>query len=234
MRRRRPGAKEKDMHAVHVPSVGLDVLLDPSAKAWSTAKPTTLPLMGTPVGLQPTEAIRVAWMGRKIGTVEQVSVAALHDGTNLAFRLAWASAKESRKPTDNDGFPDGAAVLLPVSVDASVMTMGAPGAAVNAWYWRGDDDRGRNVVAEGLGSSRSVDLTAVRVSSQWKGGQWQVVIARPMRVDSAEPLAALAPGDATGFAVAVWDGSNGERAGIKAFSGDWQELLIDALPTAGG
>jgi hypothetical protein len=53
-----------------------------------------------------------------------------------------------------------------------------------------------------------------------------------MRVESSEPVAALAPGDATGFAVAVWDGSNAERAGIKAFSGDWQELQIDALQTA--
>jgi hypothetical protein len=46
-------------------------------------------------------------------------------------------------------------------------------------------------------------------------------------------VAQLEPGAATGFGVAVWDGSGGERAGIKAFSGPlWQELQLDAMPTA--
>jgi hypothetical protein len=45
-------------------------------------------------------------------------------------------------------------------------------------------------------------------------------------------VAQLAPGERTGFALAVWEGSNGERAGIKAFSGDWRELRLGALPSA--
>jgi len=220
------------MQVVHVPSAGLDALLDPDAAAWSKVKATTLELIGTPVGLQPTGAIRAAWMNKKIGAVGRVDVAAIHDGASLAFRLEWASAIENRTPSDNDMFSDGAAVLLPVVVDAPVMTMGAPGLPVNAWYWRGDDERGRHVVAEGLGSSRTADLAAVRTASQWKDGRWRVVIARAMRIGSTEPVAELAPGEATGFAVAIWDGSTGERAGIKAFSGDWQTLEIEALPAA--
>ena len=221
------------MQVVHVPGAGLDVLMDPDATVWSKVKSTTLDLIGTPVGLQPTGAIRASWMNKKIGAVSQVSVAALHDGTNLAFRLEWACANESRSPGDNDQFSDAAAVLLPVVKDAPVMTMGAPGLPVNAWYWRGDDERGRNVVAEGLGTSRTADTAAVHASSQWKGGRWRVVIARALQVESAEPVAELAAGQSTGFAVAIWDGSKGERAGIKAFSGDWQTLEIDAIKTAG-
>jgi DMSO reductase family type II enzyme heme b subunit len=167
-------------------------------------------------------------MGKRIGTVEEARLAAIHDGTHLAFRLEWASPSESRTPGDNDEFPDAAAILLPVSEEASVMTMGAPGAPVNAWYWRGDSDGGRNVIAEGIGSSRTVDQTAVRTSSLWKDGRWQIVLSRAMRIDALEPVATPQPGQTTGFAIAIWDGSNGERAGIKAFSGDWRELRIDA------
>jgi DMSO reductase family type II enzyme heme b subunit len=38
----------------------------------------------------------------------------------------------------------------------------------------------------------------------------------------------LTPGTASKVAFAVWQGGNQERAGIKAFSPDWQELQIDA------
>jgi DMSO reductase family type II enzyme heme b subunit len=58
------------------------------------------------------------------------------------------------------------------------------------------------------------------------------VIARALRVETAEPVAQLAAGQTTGFAVAVWEGGNGERAGIKAFSGEWRELALAAAPTA--
>jgi hypothetical protein len=58
-----------------------------------------------------------------------------------------------------------------------------------------------------------------------------VVIARALRVDTQEPIAQLEPGAETGFGVAVWDGNQGERAGIKAFSGPlWLELQLDAVP----
>jgi hypothetical protein len=39
--------------------------------------------------------------------------------------------------------------------------------------------------------------------------------------------AQLEPGQETGFGVAIWEGSNRERAGIKAFSGDWKPLIIE-------
>jgi DMSO reductase family type II enzyme heme b subunit len=39
---------------------------------------------------------------------------------------------------------------------------------------------------------------------------------------------ALAPGAVSKIAFAVWQGSDQERAGLKAFSPDWQELELDA------
>ena len=210
----------------------LETLFDPDAPAWRGASAESVQLMGTPIGLQPTAAVRASWMDKAIGNIDRVGVRAAHDGRTLAFRLEWSDPTENREISDNTSFPDAAAVLRPAAAESLVMTMGAPGAAVNAWYWRADDSHGRHVVAEGLGTSRTLDLDLVKVQSQWKGGRWRVVIARAMQVKAAAQVAQLKPGEKIGFAVAIWEGAHSERAGIKAFSGDWRELRIDSLPTA--
>jgi complex iron-sulfur molybdoenzyme family reductase subunit gamma len=219
------------MDAPFVPAE-LDALLDPDGAPWRRTRPTSVALTGTPLGLQPTGAVRVAWTGRRIGAVERVAVSALHQGEFLAFRLEWSDDSESRAIVDTTSFPDAAALLLPATPASSAVTMGAPGAAVNAWYWRADEEHGRHVVAEGIGTSRTLDLELVRGRGVWKERRWRVVLARALRVATADPVAQLAPGERTGFALAVWEGSNGERAGIKAFSGDWRELRLGALPSA--
>jgi complex iron-sulfur molybdoenzyme family reductase subunit gamma len=188
-------------------------LLDPDGAAWKEARAERLALMGTPVGLQPTAYVRAAWTGKTIGSVDGVEVTALHNGELLAF--------------------DAAGILLPVVAGAPLVTMGAEGLAVNAWYWRADEpEQGRNITAEGLGTTRPLPGQLVQARGLWKEGRWRVVIARALRVSSSEPVAQLEPGDTTGFGVAIWEGSHGERAGIKAFSGDWHELRLDAATTA--
>jgi DMSO reductase family type II enzyme heme b subunit len=222
------------MQARYVPKFDLDAAAEPGSPLWRVARPESVPLMATPIGLQPNATIQVSWMPPKaIGITVGVEVAAVHDGETLAFRLAWKDASESRELGDTTAFPDACGVLFPAVTGAIVSTMGAPGLGVNAWYWRADEDgRGRQVVAEGLGTTRTVDVDLVRGRGAWKEGGWQVVIARPMRIQTPEAVAQLEAGQVTGFAVAVWEGSNSERAGIKAFSGEWRELSLEALPTA--
>jgi DMSO reductase family type II enzyme heme b subunit len=222
------------MQARYVPKFDLDAAAEPGSPLWRVARPESVALMATPIGLQPNTTIQVSWMPPKaIGVTAGVEVAAVHDGETLAFRLAWKDASESRELGDTTAFPDACGVLFPAVTGAIVSTMGAPGLGVNAWYWRADEDgRGRQVVAEGLGTTRTVDVELVRGRGAWKEGGWQVVIARPMRIQTPEAVAQLEAGQVTGFAVAVWEGSNSERAGIKAFSGEWRELSLEALPTA--
>ncbi len=218
------------MRAHYVTPAEFSAALEPSAAGWQAARAETLRLVGTPLALQPTAAIQVAWAKRKIGVVDRVEVAALHDGARLAFRLDWPDATENREVTDTVTFADAAAVLLEVKPGAPLITMGAPGLPVNAWYWRADEAQGREVVAEGIGTSRTVGTPLVTSRGLWKGGRWHVVIARALRETSHEPVAQLEAGRTTPFAVAVWEGSNGERAGIKAYSGPWRELALDAIP----
>jgi DMSO reductase family type II enzyme heme b subunit len=222
------------MQARYVPKFDLAAAAEPGSSLWGEAKPEAVALIATPIGLQPNTTIQVSWMPPKqIGVVAGVEVAAIHDGETLAFQLAWKDAQEDREIGDVTIFPDACGVLFPAVTGAIVSTMGAPGLGVNAWYWRADEDgRGRQVVAEGLGTTRTIDVELVRGRGVWKEGRWQVVISRPMRIQTFESVAQFEPGQTTGFAVAVWEGSNSERAGIKAYSGEWRELVLEALPMA--
>jgi DMSO reductase family type II enzyme heme b subunit len=222
------------MQAQYAAGFDIEAMLDPDARPWSAGSSDNIKLIGTPAGMQPTAAIRNAYTGKQIGMVQGVKVSAIHNGQDLAFRLEWEDATQNDEIGDTTSFPDAAAIVLPSVPNAPVITMGAPDQAVNAWYWRADEKEGygRQVIAEGLGSSRTIDREIVRTRGSWKDGRWQVVIARPLKIQSPDPVAQIQPGEITGFGVAIWEGSAGERAGIKAFSGNWIELALDGVSTA--
>jgi DMSO reductase family type II enzyme heme b subunit len=211
----------------------LEALLDPQSPPWRAQAGESVQLIGTPAGLQPTEALRVSYTGKVVGAVTSVRVSAIHNGGLLAFRLEWEDPHEDNELLDNDSFPDAAAIALPAAEGAPLVLMGAVGMPVNAWYWRADEpDSARHVTAEGLGTSRTLDVELVKARGTWKEGRWQVVITRAMNVGVAG-AAQVTPGSDTGFGVAIWEGSHKERAGVKAFSGDWKVLTIDPTPAGG-
>lgn len=222
------------MHARYVPRTRLTSLLDPNGPAWKASRAERMKLEGTPLGLQPTGAIRNTWLSKTIGAVPRVDVTAVHDANVVAVRLEWDDPTENREPGDNTDFPDAAAVMFPAVPTAQVATMGGPGSPVNAWYWRADGGTEiRHLVAEGIGTSRTVSIESNQASASWKEGRWRLVITRALEVESKEPVAQLRPGESTGFAIAIWDGANGERGGIKAYTGSrWQAVEFDASPTA--
>jgi DMSO reductase family type II enzyme heme b subunit len=218
------------MQVRYIPRFEADAILDPDAAPWQAGEVETVKLKGTPLDMQPTAAIKVSWAEKKIGAVEVVQVAAVHDGERIAFRVEWSDSTENGEITDTTGFPDGCGILLPTVQYAPMAVMGAVGMAVNAWYWRADENgRGRQVLAEGLGTTRTIDYEQVRGNGVYKNGSWHVVITRAMKVESPDNPAQLEPGQSTGFAVAIWEGGQGERAGIKAISGDdWITLDLEA------
>ncbi len=223
------------MQVRYVPRFEVDAVLQPDAALWQAAKPETVKLKGTPLDMQPSGAIKASWAGKKIGAVGAVQVAAIHDGERIAFRLEWDDPAENSEITDETPFPDGCGVLFPTVQFAPMAVMGAVGMAVNAWYWRADENgRGRHVLAEGLGTTRTIDEELVRGNGVYENGRWHVVITRPMRVKVGdEKPAQFEPGQSKGFGfgfgVAIWEGGQGERAGIKAISGDdWIQLDLEA------
>jgi DMSO reductase family type II enzyme heme b subunit len=204
-------------------------LLDLGGEAWKQVRPSTVVLSPTPLELQPTDYARVSWTGRPYGKAASLRVSSLHNGDEIFFRLLWQDDSLDAKIADINQFVDAAAILFPIAVDAPLIGMGTKGKPVNAWLWRADWERPKNVAAEGMGSTQRRDDPALASSARHQRGQWAVIIARSLNgKDSPAGTVALHPGASTKVAFAVWQGANQERAGIKAFSPDWQELGIEA------
>ncbi len=218
------------MQANYAANIAAEKLLDPADSAWGGVKEETISLMGTPAVMQPTAAIRETWADKKIGSVSAVKIRALHNGSDLAFRLEWDAPNHNKDHGDNSVFPDGAAIAFPLVENAPVM-MGAPKMPLNIWFWRANEQggRGRQVVAEGIGTSDALKDEEVQVNSAWADGKWVVVIIRKLKTANSENAIQLTAGEAAQFSIAIWDGSSGERGGIKSFSGPaWLDLSLAA------
>jgi len=199
--------------------------MDPAAAEWAAAPEETLPLQQTPWASQPSEYARNAWKDRPYGQTAAVAVAAAHNGEALFFRLSWADDSKDDGIRDTTQFADGAAVLFPVRGDAQLQTMGSPEQPVNAWYWRADLEAPLAITATGLGTTVRSKNGSLSAAGSYEAGGWQVVISRPFAA-RGDGVVVLAPGQAGKVGFAVWQGSNQERAGIKATSADWQPLEI--------
>lgn len=187
-------------------------LSSPGGAGWSEISAETVSLSAIPIEAQPTEYVRVKWSELPYGNVSEATVAAAHDGTTAWVRLEWADSEEP-----NVEFPDAAAVYFPAGGEAPVGTIGSEDAGVNMWFWRSDETEGRHLNGNGPGRFRPRD-GSVSAAAELDGGRWAVVLGHS--------LDELSGGGALG--VAVWDGSNEERAGIGAATTEWLSLSIDS------
>lgn len=193
-------------------------LLNAGAHQWDRAPRVHLVLRGTEAASQPSEYVRTAWAGKRVGAVRSLSVQAAHNRQTIFFRMEWADATHNPDYGDGSVFPDAAAVLFPMDGAAPINRMGSPAAAIQAWYWRANHPEfGETLTFHGFATEKRQPGPPVLNSACWSDGHWRLVIGAP--------LAARAPSDVVGFA--IWDGSNQERGGLHSYSQDWQELSIE-------
>lgn len=207
-----------------------DALLDPRNPIWVSAQAQSFPLIATPLNGNPAIKKISPFIEKSTdhGVVTELSVRAVHNGTDLAVGLSWLSDKHD-KIVDLDEFVDGAAVMFPLTKNASAFTMGSETDPVNAWYWKANrESRAFDVVAQGYGTSRrtSSDKHPIMSASVHSKGRWHLVLVRSI---AAKPgRAQFTPGEDTRMAFAVWDGGNQERSGRKSFSGDFVPVPIES------
>lgn len=201
-------------------------LLDPQAKAWDKVDREVVDLVGMPVHLQTSRYVRTVWADKLIGKVRAVSVRAAHDGERVAVRLEWADDTQNTEFADRK-FPDAAAVVFPSNGDAPLVTLGAPDAKVNEWFWRADLEQGQNRVAGGLGTDVEADGAAIDSRAAWKDGRWTVVVSRALKAKGADNVK-LNPGKPVKVGFSIWEGTNQERGDLRSYSRQWRELTLES------
>jgi len=206
-------------------------MLDPAAAEWSNVPGESLKMDATPLANQPSEYIKASRDAKQIGKVKNLMVQVAHNGTDVFFRLTWEDDTQNAEIADINQFADGCGILIPLKGgEPPIDEMGSKDFPVNAWFWRADfKDGPRNTFAKGLGSTEFSKKCPIQAKGVWGQGAWAVVFARALAVpELMDEAVQLAPGAAVKIGFAVWEGSNGERAGVKSFSKEWRELALEA------
>jgi dimethylsulfide dehydrogenase subunit gamma len=157
-----------------------------------------------------------------------VFLRAATDGNKLYLRLRWPDDSKNTATTRTD-FADAAAVqfaLGDAAADGSPTTsfmMGAADGPVNIWYWKAGQPQAQNLAAGGFGSTTRLDPAGLVSSSTFRGnGEWVVVFSRNLD-ETGEHLVALGKAPAN-LALALWQGDQKQRDGIKHVSMGWVTL----------
>ncbi|HVM95457.1 MAG TPA: ethylbenzene dehydrogenase-related protein [Candidatus Acidoferrales bacterium] len=212
-------------------AVAREQLFDPLSAEWKNIAGEPLKMDATPLANQPSEYIKASRDEKQIGKVRNLLVQAAHNGTDIFFRLTWEDASQNIEITDNNFFPDGCGILMPLNGgDPPIDEMGSKDSPVNAWFWRADfKDTARNTVAHGLGTTLFSKQCPIQVKSTWGNAAWAVVFTRALSVPQQQAeTVQLEAGKSVKIGFAIWEGSNGERAGVKSFSKEWRELGLEA------
>ncbi len=206
-----------------------DQLLNCDAQIWKSMPDQIIETSATPLANQPSPYIKATYDENKIGAVKKINVKAVHNASEIFIYAQWESPIQNLKIEDINTFPDGCGVLLPFKgVDETpIKEMGSKDFPTNSWYWRADfEEKPKNQVAHGLSTSLYTKDSSLISVSNWQNGVWRVVMCRPLTVK--EEAVNLQPGGKTAIGFAVWEGSQGERGGVKAFSKEWREFYLEA------
>lgn len=196
--------------------------LTPSSPDWGRVAAEQITMMPTPLAMQPTEYIRNSWANKPYGQVSKVAVASVHDGETWALRASWEGGSLA-----SGDFADALAIALPVRNKPVLALMGGADAPIHMLRWSAKKkEEVLSLLATGIGLSRPGPDIRRSAQAVLDGSTWHVVIARAL--GKGMDVAPLLAGKKSGVGFAIWRGANDERAGIKAFSIDWTELVLDA------
>jgi len=169
-------------------------------------------LMPAPTGIQPGGYVSKAYVDRSTALTPTAELSV--NRSKGVIILRWKCSEPIRDASDNPSqFIDSAAVLSPEVKDAPWVLMGAPGAALSGVLWRADRNPIYNIRSEGLGSvKRSDPPENWKGNAQWEDGYWILELTLPnwRALDETKQIA-----------VAIWQGSESERGGLKSVSTGW-------------
>ena len=160
--------------------------------------------------------------GLKADSSADVSVKAIHNGSDVAFMMIWADPDESRDVFQTIEFADRAAIMFNAN---RICHMGSENSPTNMWFWNAADDAVQNLLSGGLGTithtpTTPVNYDTIQVSSSWADGVWQVVFSRSLTGINPDYQYDMYAGDTSlEVSFGTWDGGRQMRNGMKWISG---------------
>ncbi len=202
-------------------------LLEIDGAAWTGLQSVGIDLIPAPVTMAANVSGQMA-LSQNHGKVPRVEARLAHNGESLSVRLSWQDDQKDDQIGDLDRFADGAAVMFPLQGEANPFTMGDEQRPVNAWLWRADRTEPFDVIARGYATSqrRPASSSQLQANALYRDGGWHLVFQRPLLPGGGE-FTRFTPGEPARIAFAIWEGSNGERAGQKAVSGAFVDLELE-------
>jgi len=203
-------------------------LFEADGAAWSGLETNRIDLIPAPVAMAAAVSMHMA-VSQGHGKVKRLEARLAHDGETLSIRLSWQDPAHDDRIRDLDQFVDAAALLFPLVPDTNPLTMGGEETKpVNAWLWKADQPEPFDVIARGYSTTqrRPASSSGLAASGLYRDGRWAVVFQRPLVAGSGE-FVRFEPGGSAQVGLAVWDGSNAERAGQKAVTGAFYQLELD-------
>lgn len=174
----------------------------------------TVSMISAPPAMQPGGYVPDAYKDRLEPITPTVDIAALQQGDLWVVELRWDCPKPVTDiSAETDLFTDAAAILVPTTMNAPWLTMGAPDNAVEAALWRADRGALLRMHAEGLGSmARSEPPANWKAESNWADGRWH------LRYEFGDWPALSQFGR---IGVAIWRGESQDRGGLKSVTSQW-------------
>ncbi len=228
-----------DLKAVFVNRPLNNVAIDPSDQAWATAP-------ATPANLK-FETINMGMSFQPNKQAADVTVRAIHDGTNLFIRMEWPDPEADTTVSDPPLFADAIAIGIPYfnvkPMDHMEMIhMGepcppgvVPGVAcipANILFWRADLSKVQNIAGNGrspgtVQKTPDSDFLPIYFYARWEAGTWTVIVSRPLdgSVSTRDNLVTLKRGGMWPIVFANWEGATASRDGIKFLTG-WGWIKI--------
>ncbi len=165
-----------------------------------------------------TDAAAVQFPGEAGSEVPYICMGQADQAVNI---WQWRSVLQQDIPS----LPDGGYVDLYPSTDDLYYTARQAGNPLS----QVDRSAVQNLVAGGFGTLDAADVEALQGNGSYDQGRWTVVFARPFQPDG-ELQPEFDESTAVDVAFAVWDGSKGERDGLKSVSSFTQLTITDEDP----
>lgn len=186
-------------------------LSDPAAPAWQTVEHTSIALAPVALEAQPTEYIRETWKDRDYGQTAEARLKAASDGARLYLRIEWDD-----DPAPNREFHDACSAIFPTNGSGVLATLGTAEKPLALWFWEDGRTDPLSLISSGPGVVRKDPSTSLGANGVLGDGRWSVVLSGPAEATEKHRVA-----------LAVWNGSKEERAGLAAVSREWLPLELE-------